>query len=153
MDFLQKAIDLAIENTTSARGGPYGSVIVKDGEIIAQGTNLVTTINDPTAHAEIIAIRQACRKLNHYHLSGCVLYASCEPCPMCLGAIYWAGMKKVVYASTRLDAAKAGFDDCYIYDEFSLSPADRNIPMQHIKNPHALEPFEAWRQQVDRIEY
>ena len=153
LNFLQKAIDLAIENATSNRGGPYGAVIVKEGEIIAQGTNLVTTTTDPTAHAEILAIRQACRKSNHYHLHGCVLYASCEPCPMCLGAIYWAGIEAVFYASTRLDAAKAGFEDNYIFEELALSPAARSIPMQHIKNSHALEPFQAWRQQTYRMDY
>jgi guanine deaminase len=153
LDFLQTAIDLAIENTTSNRGGPYGAVVVKEGEIIAQGTNLVTATIDPTAHAEILAIRQACQKLNHFQLHGCVLYTSCEPCPMCLGAIYWAAMKMVVYASTRQDAAQAGFDDNYIYGELVLAPAARSIPMQHCKNPHALQPFAAWRQQADRIEY
>jgi guanine deaminase len=115
--FLQRAVDLACRNVTEGNGGPYGALIVKDGRLVAKSGNRVTSTLDPTAHAEIVSIREACRKLNDFRLSGCVLYTSCEPCPMCLGAVYWARLEAVYYASSRLDAAAAGFDDGFIFDE------------------------------------
>ncbi|MGB4604478.1 MAG: nucleoside deaminase, partial [Bacteroidales bacterium] len=124
--FLKLAIELAKENVKNC-GGPFGAVIVKDGQIIAKGTNRVTSHNDPTAHAEIVAIRQACEKLNDFQLTDCIIYSSCEPCPMCLGAIYWARPKKLVFAANKFDAANAGFDDSLIYDEIHLPYSDRHL--------------------------
>lgn len=151
--FLQQAIFLAVDNARSNQGGPYGAVIVKNGTIIARGSNRVTADNDPTAHAEIIAIRQACRTLNDFRLSGCILYSNCEPCPMCLGAIYWCRLARVYYAATRQDAAQAGFDDSYIYQEVNLPPAERHIPMRQIRLPETQLPFQAWLNQPARIQY
>ncbi|GAB4256394.1 MAG: nucleoside deaminase [Methylomicrobium sp.] len=152
-EFLQYAIDLASENVRSGEGGPYGAVIVKNGEIIAASGNKVTRSLDPTAHAEVMAIRQACQALNDFQLTGCVLYTSCEPCPMCLGAIYWARLDKVYYACSREDAASAGFDDSFIYDEIPLSPEKRRIAMLNIKQSNDLAPFRLWNAKTDKILY
>ena len=151
--FLKQALDLAEENARSGRGGPFGAVVVKDGQVIAAGVNLVTSGCDPTAHAEVEAIRAACRKLQSFELTGCTLYASCEPCPMCLGAIYWARLDRLVFAATRADAASAGFDDALIYDEIPLDPAARSLPTDHRPHEDSGRPFAAWAAQVDRIRY
>jgi tRNA(Arg) A34 adenosine deaminase TadA len=151
--FMQKAIELAIENVRSGRGGPFAAIVVKDGEVIAEGTNRVTSTNDPTAHAEIVAIREACRSLGQFQLSGCGIYTTCEPCPMCLGAIYWARPAKVFFASTGQDAADYGFDDSFILEQFRLPVAQRRIPMVQLMREKALEAFRAWEQKSDRIKY
>ncbi|MEQ1740002.1 MAG: nucleoside deaminase [Methyloglobulus sp.] len=151
--FLQQTLQLAVDNVDSGKGGPYGAVIVKDNKVIAASANKVTSTIDPTAHAEIMAIRAACKHLNDFRLTGCVLYTSCEPCPMCLGAIYWARLDKVYYACNRFDAAAAKFDDSFIYDEINLLPQLRSIPMLNISLPNAREPFEAWNQKLDKIPY
>lgn len=152
-EFLQRAIDLASDNVKSGEGGPYGALLVKDNRIIAASGNKVTSSLDPTAHAEIMTIRLACRALNDFQLTGCVLYTSCEPCPMCLGAIYWARLDKVYYACSREDASSAGFDDGFIYDEISLAPEKRNIPMFNLKQNNDLEPFELWNAKTDKVLY
>jgi tRNA(Arg) A34 adenosine deaminase TadA len=142
--FLQRAIALAIENVNSGQGGPFAALIVKDGKIIAEGVNRVTSGNDPTAHAEIEAIREACRVIGNFQLSGCDLYASCEPCPMCFGAIYWARPDRVFYAATAADAAAAGFDDAFIYQELRRPPGTRRLPVTQLLDPEALRPFQVW---------
>ncbi|MGD7035522.1 nucleoside deaminase [Methylotuvimicrobium buryatense] len=152
-DYLQQAIDLAAENVESGQGGPYGALIVKEGKIIAASGNQVTGRLDPTAHAEVMAIRMACQTLNDYQLTGCTLYTSCEPCPMCLGAIYWARLDKVYYACSREDAAAAGFDDSFIYDEIPLPPDERSIAMLNLKQGNDLKPFELWNAKPDKILY
>lgn len=152
-DYLQQAIDLAAENVESGQGGPYGALIVKEGKIIAASGNRVTGRLDPTAHAEVMAIRMACQALNDFQLTGCTLYTSCEPCPMCLGAIYWARLDKVYYACSREDAAAAGFDDSFIYDEIPLPPAERRIVMLNLKQGNDLKPFELWNAKPDKIPY
>ena len=151
--FMRMAIEMAIDNVNSGRGGPFAAVIVKDGEVVATGTNLVTSTNDPTAHAEVTAIREACRKLGSFQLSGCDVYTTCEPCPMCLGAIYWARPARVFYAATRADAADAGFDDSMIYDELERPVGDRRIPMRMMLREEALRAFEAWNQYGQRVPY
>jgi guanine deaminase len=151
--FLQLAVELAADNVTTGNGGPYGAVIVKNDEIIATGTNFVTRNLDPTAHAEIQAIRAACGKLGDFQLTGCTLYSSCEPCPMCLGAIYWARLAQVFFACNRHDAAAAGFDDSFIYDEIAVSPSERKIPMQHLTLETARLPFQLWTQQEIKTLY
>jgi guanine deaminase len=151
--FMQRAVALALENVQSSRGGPFGALVVKNGEIIAEATNSVTSTNDPTAHAEMAAIRQACKKLEEFHLQGCEIYASCEPCPMCLGAIYWARLDRIYFAATAADAAKAGFDDSFIYQEISKPHAQRKIPMVQMMREEALNPFRAWEQKPDKISY
>jgi guanine deaminase len=151
--FLKAAIDLAAENARSGRGGPFGAVVVKDGEIIGEGANLVTSGNDPTAHAEVNAIREACRRLGTFDLNGCELFASCEPCPMCLGAIYWSRLDRLVFAATRDDAAAAGFDDALIYAEIPLPPARRRLPTVPVAHPEAGVPFAAWAALPDRTRY
>ena len=151
--FLRQAILLARENVTSGRGGPFGAVIVRNGEIIATGANQVTASNDPTAHAEVVAIRNACEALGSFQLDGCEIYCSCEPCPMCLGAIYWARPDRVVFASTAHDAADAGFDDSFIYDEIRRSRALRRMPLEQLAVPEAGEEFSAWMENEDRVEY
>jgi guanine deaminase len=151
--FLQQAIQLAADNVDSGEGGPYGAVIVKDNRIIAASANKVTSNIDPTAHAEVMAIREACIRLNDFQLSSCVLYTSCEPCPMCLGAIYWARLDTVYYACNRFDAAAAKFDDSFIYDEINLPPQHRRIAMHHINLPDARRPFDIWNQKMDKITY
>jgi len=152
-EFLQQAIDLAVENAKSGEGGPYGAIIVKDNQIIASSGNKVTTIIDPTAHAEVMAIRLACKKLNDFQLHGCILYSSCEPCPMCLGAIYWARLAKVYFACSRHDAAAANFDDSFIYDEISVLPHQRRIAMLHLSLPNAMQPFKIWAEKSDKVLY
>jgi guanine deaminase len=151
--FMQRAIELARSGMQSGKGGPFGCVIVKDGEIIGEGSNGVTSTNDPTAHAEVVAIRQACTNLNSFQLDGCDIYTSCEPCPMCLGAIYWARPAKVYYACTHEDAAAIEFDDKFIYEELALKPAERHIPFEQILRDKALEVFQEWKEKTDKIRY
>ena len=151
--FLRQAISLARENVQAGGGGPFGAIICQNQQIIAASTNTVTAINDPTAHAEINAIRIACKKLNTFQLAGCVLYSSCEPCPMCLGAIYWAGLSQVFFACSRFDAAQAGFDDRFIYDEIAKTPDKRKITMQQVMLKESLSPFIAWQEQENKIPY
>lgn len=151
--FMDEAIRLAKENVKNGSGGPFGAVVVKDGEIVAACGNSVTPSNDPTAHAEVNAIREACRKLGTYQLEGCEVYASCEPCPMCLGAIYWARPSKVYYASTKEDAAGAGFDDSFIYKEITMPEAERSIPFLKVEEKEAGEEFRMWKTSVEKVEY
>lgn len=151
--FMQRAIELSAIGMQSDKGGPFGCVIVKDGKIIAEGYNQVTSTNDPTAHAEVVAIRNACEQLKSFQLDGCELYTSCEPCPMCLGAIYWARPEKVYYANTREDAANIGFDDSFIYDELTAEIKDRKIPMLPLGRAEARTVFEAWKNKTDKTEY
>ena len=150
--FMLRAIELSI-SSANGTGGPFGCVIVKDDKIIAEGLNKVTFSNDPTAHAEIVAIREACKKLNTFNLSGCDLYASCEPCPMCLSAIYWSHVDNIFYANTREDAKKINFDDSLIYSEISKKNEDRKIPIKKILRDEALKAFEIWDKKKDKIEY
>lgn len=150
---MEYAIKLAETGMKNNEGGPFGCVIVKDGAIIAEGNNRVTAENDPTAHAEIVAIRRACEKLGNFQLTGCDIYTSCEPCPMCLGAIYWARPDKIFYAATRQDAAQAGFDDEFIYRELDLTAENRSIPMQQICRENASALFTLWIDKEDKIDY
>ena len=150
---MQQAIDLSIENVRSGAGGPFAALIVKDGEVIAKATNEVTSSNDPTAHAEVQAIRRACQALDDFQLTGCEIYTTCEPCPMCLGAIYWARPDKVYYANTREDAAGIGFDDSFIYKELDSSASDRKIPMIQFMHEEAMEAFRVWEEKEDKIKY
>ncbi|MBI3669201.1 MAG: nucleoside deaminase [Acidobacteria bacterium] len=150
---MKKAIELAVENVRTGRGGPFAAVVVKDGRILAEGTNRVTSTNDPTAHAEMVAIREACRTVGHFQLTGCEIYTTCEPCPMCLGAIYWARLAEVFYASTGKDAAAAGFDDSFIYEQFEQPISGRKIPMIQLMREEALQAFRAWEQKADKIPY
>jgi len=150
---MEKAILLALEGMKNNQGGPFGCVIVKNGELVAEGSNLVTSSNDPTAHAEIVAIRKACKKLKDFQLTGCEIYTSCEPCPMCLGAIYWARPEQVYYAASRQDAAGAGFDDEFIYSELDQHPENRSISMRNMLKEQAQEVFKAWIVKKDKIEY
>ena len=152
-EFLQLAIDTALDNIKSNNGGPFGAVIVKDGMLIAKSPNTVTSSNDPTAHAEINAIRLACKELNTFDLSGCEIYSSCEPCPMCLSAIYWARISKVYYAADRFDAQKAGFDDSFIYNEISLSEKERSIYMENAMHKEGQMPFELWQETENKTKY
>jgi guanine deaminase len=152
-EFLQLAIDTALDNIKSNNGGPFGAVIVKDGMLIAKSPNTVTTSNDPTAHAEINAIRLACKELKTFDLSGCEIYSSCEPCPMCLSAIYWARISKVYYAADRFDAKKAGFDDSFIYNEISLSEKERSIYMENAMHKEGQLPFELWEETENKTKY
>ncbi len=151
--FMQRAIELARTGMESGAGGPFGAVVVKDNEIIAEGWNKVTSSNDPTAHAEVTAIRAACEKLGTFQLDDCVIYTSCEPCPMCLGAIYWARPKKVYYGCNKQDAADIAFDDQFIYDEIETPINQRQIPFQQVAQGDALEVFKAWAKKVDKTEY
>lgn len=151
-ELMQRAIDLSIESVKKG-GGPFGAVIAKDGEIVAEGSNNVTIDCDPTAHAEVSTIRKACKKLGTFDLSGCEIYTSCEPCPMCLGAIYWAHLDKIYYANDRKDAGKIGFDDDFIYKEFDLKPADRLKPSEVLMRKEALEAFRLWEAKEDKTEY
>jgi len=151
--FMQEAIQRAVENVRAGRGGPFGAIVVKDGRVIAFGTNLVTTANDPTAHAEVNAIREACRALGTFQLTGCEIYTSCEPCPMCLGAIYWARPDRVYFAATASDAAEAGFDDSFIYEELKRVHRERSIPFEPMMREAGLEPFREWMKKSDRIRY
>ena len=148
-----EAIRLSREGLERNDGGPFGCVIVKDGMIVGRGNNRVTSSNDPTAHAEVVAIREACQTLNSFQLDGCELYTSCEPCPMCLGAIYWARPEKVYYACTREDAARVGFDDDFIYAELQKELRDRSIPVQQLMREDALLVFQDWMLKADKIKY
>ena len=152
-DFMQRAIALALENVRSGSGGPFAALIVKENRVIAEGTNRVTSTNDPTAHAEIVAIREACRALADFQLTGCDLYTTCEPCPMCLGAIYWARPGRIFYAANAADAAAAGFDDAFIYDELKIPPAARRIAMTQLLRDDSLRIFSAWSQQENKKPY
>lgn len=152
-EFMQKTIQLALENVNSGRGGPFGAVVVKDGQIIATGTNQVTSILDPTAHAEVVAIRGACQALGHFELTGCEIYCSCEPCPMCLGAIYWARPAQVFYAATAAAAADAGFDDSFIKQQSCLPYAQQKLSIAQLVHQEASTPFEAWKAKPDKIVY
>ena len=151
-DFMRQAIALAKENIKSG-GCPFGAIFVKDGKVVAMGANRVTANNDPTAHAEVSAIRAACTKLGTFDLSGCVIYTSCEPCPMCLGAIYWAHLDKIYYGANQFDAASVDFDDSFIYRELEVAPEKRNKPMENILHDEALAPFKAWKEKEDKIRY
>ena len=151
-EFMLRAITLSIESIKTG-GGPFGSVVVKNGKIISEGFNRVTTTNDPTAHGEIVAIREACKKLNNFNLNGSELYSSCEPCPMCLSAIYWARIDKVYYANTRKDAQKIDFDDSLIYSEFQKNIDKRKIPMIQMMRNEALKAFELWDKKKDKVKY
>jgi tRNA(Arg) A34 adenosine deaminase TadA len=151
--FMQEAINLALESVQRGNGGPFGAVIVRGDTIVGRGANQVTASNDPTAHAEIIAIRDACRWLNTFRLADCELYASCEPCPMCLAAIYWARIKRICYASTRNDAVEAGFSDELIHREIKLPPGERILRTEQVKHSDALLPFAAWSKKTDKIRY
>lgn len=153
IEFMQRAIELARSGMESGAGGPFGAVVVKNNEIIAEGWNKVTSSNDPTAHAEVTAIRAACKKLGSFQLDDCVIYTSCEPCPMCLGAIYWARPKKVYYGCNKQDAAGIAFDDQFIYDEIETPINQRQIPFQQVAQADALEVFKAWAEKVDKTEY
>lgn len=150
--FMRMAIDLAVENVHNG-GGPFGAVIVKDGEIVATGVNRVTSHNDPTAHAEVSAIRAACEKLGTFMLDGCTIYSSCEPCPMCLGAIYWAHIDRLVYGANKHDAADAGFDDSFIYKELEIDPSQRRLLTSTLLPEDAKRAFEAWKNNTERIDY
>jgi guanine deaminase len=152
-EFLREAIRLAREGMTTGQGGPFGSVVVKDGEIVGRGFNQVTSTNDPTAHAEVVAIRDACRNLGTFQLEGCTLYASCEPCPMCLGAIYWARPDRIVYGAFHSDAAGAGFDDQFIYEELDKPRDQRHIPMQQLLRNEADAVFQEWMTMENKREY
>lgn len=151
-DFMRKAIELSKENIKN-NGGPFGAVIVKGGEIIATGVNRVTDSCDPTAHAEVSAIREATQKLQTFDLSGCEIYSSCEPCPMCLGAIYWARLDKLYYGNTQEDAKEIGFDDSFIYDELKLAPDERQLPSEKFLREEAIEAFKQWMKTENKTEY
>ena len=152
-DFMSRAIELSIENVRAGRGGPFAAVIVKDGQVLAEGVNGVTSANDPTAHAEIVAIRAACRAIGNFDLSGCEIYATGEPCPMCLGAIYWAHLARVYFGTTAADAAKAGFDDSLIHREMPHPQAERRIPMIPLMREQALAALRAWEASAIKIPY
>jgi tRNA(Arg) A34 adenosine deaminase TadA len=152
-DFMQMAIDLSEYNVKQGLGGPFGAVIVKDGMVVARSANKVVPTNDPTAHAEVSVIRLACQELNTYSLAGCEIYTSCEPCPMCLGAIYWARIDKIYYANTKADAAKIGFDDHFIYDELDLPMEKRKLPHVQLMRDEALNAFRLWESSEDKTEY
>lgn len=152
-EMMRKAIQLSDEKMNSGFGGPFGAVIVKDGEVVAEGFNQVTTANDPTAHAEVDAIRKACQKLENFDLSGCEIYTSCEPCPMCLSAIYWARLDKIYYANSRDDAADIGFDDEMLYREIPKPVNERTIPTVRLLEDEAIKSFEAWKNKTDKIPY
>jgi guanine deaminase len=150
--FMQRAIALALENVRSG-GGPFGALIVKDGKVLSEAANCVTLTNDPTAHAEIVAIREVCKKLGNFHLTDCELYSSCEPCPMCLGAVYWSGLARVYFAGTASDAAEAGFDDSFIYREIQRPHLHRKIPMIQLMREESLAAFRVWEQKADKTSY
>lgn len=148
-----QTIELAVENVEQGRGGPFAALVVKDNRIIATGTNLVTNSNDPTAHAEVVAIRNACRELGSFQLTGCEMYASCEPCPMCLGAIYWARPTRLFFAAGQAAAAAAGFDDSHIYREIATPLSERSLPTQQLALAESGQPFAAWASAVQRVDY
>ena len=152
-ELMRVAIALSIENVRAGRGGPFAAVVAKDGVVIGQGVNLVTATNDPTAHAEVSAIRAACQALGSFHLTGCELYTTCEPCPMCLGAIYWARLARYYYGNTRLDAAKIGFDDAHIYKELSKLPEERAVGGERLLPHEAAEAFNEWMRAPVKVPY
>ena len=152
-EFMRRAIALATENVTSGAGGPFGCVVVREGKIIATGTNQVTATNDPTAHAEVTAIRAACRALGSFQLTGCTVYTSCEPCPMCLAALYWSRCDAIFFGNTAADAAAAGFDDSFLYKEVAKPIAKREIPTARLLGDEAMESFDRWRSSPNKIEY
>ncbi|WP_235893445.1 nucleoside deaminase [Litoribacter populi] len=151
--FMQYALDLAQQGMESGKGGPFGCVVVKDGQIIGEGSNSVTSTTDPTAHAEVVAIREACKHLNDFQLNGCDIYTSCEPCPMCLGAIYWARPDRVYFANDKFDAAQAGFDDAFIYEQLEVEPSSRSIPMIKVTMDDANKAFNLWQEKNDKTIY
>lgn len=151
--FMRRAIDLAAEHSAQGDGGPFGAVVVLDGEIVGEGWNQVVGCNDPTAHAEVVAIRDACRRLGRFSLEGAVIYTSCEPCPMCLSAIYWARIAHIYYGNDRHGAAAIGFDDAHLYREVALAPENRTIPMTRLLADEAQEGFETWLGKADRVMY
>ncbi|HTR82807.1 MAG TPA: nucleoside deaminase [Bacteroidota bacterium] len=150
---MKEAIELSLRNIREGKGGPFAALVVKNGTVVARGANLVTSTNDPTAHAEVVAIREACKALGTFQLTGCEVYSTCEPCPMCLGAIYWARPDKIFYASTHIDAAHIGFDDLFIYDEISRPISSRKIPMEQMMRDDALIAFEEWQKMQNKIQY
>lgn len=150
--FMEQAIELANESVRRG-GGPFGALIVRDGEVVAGGSNSVTLLNDPTAHAEVQAVREACAKLGTFNLQGCTVYTSCEPCPMCLSALYWAGVERIYYANTRRDAADIDFDDSFIYEQIPLDPAKRLIPAEQMMREEALESFRLWENKSNKKLY
>jgi tRNA(Arg) A34 adenosine deaminase TadA len=152
-ELMRHVLDLAVDNVERGHGGPFAAAVARDGAMIATGTNCVTPMHDPTAHAEMMAIRKACEIIGDFELRGCTLVSTCEPCPMCLGAIYWARLDRVLYAATRTDAARAGFDDQHIYDEVAKAPSERQIPMERLGASDAHRPFEAWAGYDARVEY
>jgi guanine deaminase len=152
-EFMRRAIALAIENVRSGRGGPFGAVIVRDGIIVAEGTNLVTSTKDPTAHAEVVAIRRACAQLGTFQLEGCEIYTSCEPCPMCLGAIYWARPAKLYFGGTHKDAATAGFDDSFIYQQARIPVSERAIPTTQVLHEESMAAFDEWLGSASKVLY
>jgi guanine deaminase len=152
-EFMRRAIALGMENVRSGKGGPFGAVVAKGGRIVAEGVNRVTTTNDPTAHAEIVAIREACRVLGEFQLAGCDLYTTCEPCPMCLGAIYWARPARVFYACLAADAAAVGFDDAFIYEELKRPLSERRVPMQQLLREESLKIFSLWKSHENKTPY
>lgn len=151
--YMSEAVQEALTGMNNNEGGPFGCIVVKDDKIIGRGNNKVTSSNDPTAHAEITAIRDACKNLDSFQLDGCIIYTSCEPCPMCLSAIYWARPDKVYYGCDQFDAAKIGFDDAFIYNEIALTKENRKIPFIQIAAEIALEPFNQWSEKTDKIDY
>lgn len=150
---MARAIRLSLDNVLSGEGGPFGAVVVRNGSIIGEGVNRVTVTNDPTAHAEMIAIREACAKLGSFELKGCELYSSCEPCPMCLGASYWARLGRIYFGNSAADASSIGFDDSFVYREFGLELGQRSIPMVPMMREQALPAFRAWQQKPNKIQY
>jgi len=153
MRFMRRAIELSRIHMEAGEGGPFGAVIVKDGEILGEGWNRVTSTQDPTAHAEVVAIRQACQKLGTFQLRGCEIYTSCEPCPMCLGAVYWARLDRLWYANGRADAAAIQFDDGWLYREVALPPGERSLPAFQLLREEALDVFQAWAAKPDKTPY
>jgi tRNA(Arg) A34 adenosine deaminase TadA len=152
-EFMRRAIELGLDHIRSGGGGPFAALVAKDGSLVAEGVNRVTTTNDPTAHAEVVAIREACRKLGDFQLPGCELFTTCEPCPMCLGAIYWARPSRVYYACHAADAAAAGFDDAFIYEELKHPHANRRIPMEQLLREESLELFALWKKLENKTHY
>ena len=152
-DLMRRTIELAVDNVRARLGGPFAALVVRGGEVIAEGTNRVTSTNDPTAHAEVVAVREACRRLGTFDLAGCEVFASCEPCPMCLGALYWARIDRLWFAAGREAAAAAGFDDALIYDEVPRAPEVRVLPTRRLLVEEAAAPFTAWAELPDRVEY
>ena len=151
--FMREAIELAQEKMLEGHGGPFGAIIVRDSEIIGRGWNQVTSANDPTAHAEVMAIRDACSRIQEFSLASGTIYCSCEPCPMCLGAIYWSRLDSIYFAGSSADAAEAGFDDRHIYEELNLPQQSRSLPMQQLLQADALDVFSQWKRKEDRIDY